>query len=298
MPDIPGLFSVSVNSSEVIAMLTSFEEALPAAQAATAAILEAQLPPLIIQVFSDVIATVEGPGFPPQYAEHLLSVVAQLPVAVVFSGYTVSAAFDLSALGSYADFERGFHRGALLGWLHDHRTGSRHNDHWAEMRVVLPYVGQELYNDVEKRYEFWQAVVDGTPYYIESIHQEIDTYGLWEETIDDRVETWGGSAPEWLILVFGSPTYPVVYPTNLYELLYSTIIAKVGAVYAQELATAIQAAKAGVRVVRGKTGRLSEAYETETGAHEPIYEFYNQQKKWNVRGGNLANRGQYSTLEG
>jgi len=167
---------------------------------------------IIIDTIQDV-APSAGPGFPELYTQHLIEVVSlKPPIRNIGGGLEV----DFTMLGTYEDLARGFHRHAI----------SDNNE-----RIMLPYAGQELKNVRKIRQVFWEDKV-------------ADTW-LYDDTIYDRINTWGMLAPEWWILNNGSPTYPRSNPTALSELVSARAIIQLAPIYEQALQDAVNRADQG-----------------------------------------------------
>lgn len=148
---------------------------------------------VIVETIEEVSVTA-GDGFPPEYAEHLISaVMTNAPIRESPDGIAV----DFTMLGTYEDYRKGFHRHAVTS---DNEI------------VELPYINQDLKNEEDVRTTFWEDRVVGT--------------FLYNETIYDRVETWESLnvAPEWWVLQNGSNSEPFVRPTPLAELVSAKLI--------------------------------------------------------------------------
>ena len=199
--------------------LYRYADLIESANYATAPRVRAGLQEVILATYETALAEA-GPGFPAIYAEHLYEGISSnlQPFVAVTGSQLIAQVFDITALGTYNDLEEGFHRHALEDPLQP--DGTKFS---LTVNVVdLPYVGQGLYNadDPEARYEFWQAVVDGTDYTVKTKENggyafSVPTAGLYEETLRDRISVWGNRYPEWLILEYGSDTYPQVPPTHI-----------------------------------------------------------------------------------
>ena len=177
----------------------------------------AVLSTLIVDTIMEV-APFAGKGFPPAYTSHLVSVAAaNPPVRFIFGGLQV----DLEMLGTYEEFSQGFHRHAQAS------DGGQ---------IELPSGGQEPKNDPQTRLDFWTAVADGVPF--RPKQGQIDTAGMYDETILNRIEVWGSRAPEWWVLENGSNTYPMSYPTPLIALMSAKIDAYLAPLWEQALAEA------------------------------------------------------------
>jgi hypothetical protein len=221
-------------------------------QAATAIFFSKARPllsTLVVETIAEVAPTA-GKGFPPAYTQHLISVAsANPPIRVIFGGLQV----DLEMLGTYEDYTRGFHRHA--------RT--------QDGMVELPWTeDQEPKNDYETRLAFWTALVDGVPF--KPKQGQIDTTGMYDETIQNRVEVWGNLAPEWWVLQNGSPTYPESQPTALSELMAARVEEVLFPLWEQSLIEAEARAEA-------------------NWGTKPSGSLFN-----NLRGGNPLNTGQFS----
>jgi hypothetical protein len=180
--------------------LSNFEVAIPVANALALSKMRMTIPNIIREV---LILTMDATDFPDIYRGHLLACSRSIPVSYINAGGYIEVLVDIEALGTSSDLREGYHRLALEGEL-----GASHRG--PKSRVHLPYMDQNLYNkDREKRASFWEAIVNRTPYdvgkdSINSAKLRIQTAGMYDETLINRVTVWGNKAPEWLILQWGS----------------------------------------------------------------------------------------------
>lgn len=134
-----------------------------------------------------------GPeAFPTQYIDPMLdaaqNVVTLLPGELVV---------NFEAMGTLSDLVEGYHYKARID---------------KESHVELPYQGEELKNDTERRYEFWLKVFHGEKYH------NFNYAGAWNETIAARLTVWGNRAPQWLLLQYGQEEYePTISPYPIVE---------------------------------------------------------------------------------
>lgn len=211
--------TVDVSSIEALARLGPEYIALAMRRAANE--LKKIIRGIIFSVFSEAFP--ENKSFPPAYQEHVLAALSKIPLNVVSTEDLIIVGIDLDLLGSPAEFAEGYHYGAMM----------RGPDGGFGGYVTLPYTGQELFNPgskgedgFDKRYEFWKAVVDERPY--EGIRGNdvpfiVDTSGMYDETIAARIQAWGDKAPEWLLLEYGTDTYPEMAPADVTGQCYAAI---------------------------------------------------------------------------
>lgn len=210
---MPGVtFNVDVSDEEV------FQNRIRRASGATTqaiarASLKAQgLINNVIYSTFEKAASLAGEGFPAIYADHLLSTIDANPPLVIVEGLTLDLEFDFEELGTYDDFEAGFHYQATT------TTGEK---------IDLPYQGQDLRYDFEQRYAAW-----------------LSKYGsIAGETYSARVAYWEtiGVAPQWLLLNYGEAEYsPTVHPYPLVEEILLEGRAVFSAVMEEEIDRALQ----------------------------------------------------------
>lgn len=222
-----------------------------------------------------------GPGWPQIYTDHLVAALYNTPIGVaggeqVLKGYHssysgVSIDFRLEGLGDYKDFERGAHFQALLAAGGD--GGHKHhgmNPHPA--KVELPYAGQALMNDSEKRAEFWEEVVVGgdLEYQIGlmkgkshwTIGEHMAYLGYEVSPLNEiylaRTIAWGSKAPQWLLLENGSggifgATDPEIRPVDFLNSIDSVSKCIAERIFTSVFTTLVELAEEqGVRL--GRTG--------------------------------------------
>lgn len=198
-----------------------------------------------------------GPGWPEVYTDHLVYFM-QLNTRV--EAYSVGAGaieveVDFTNLGDYSDLEKGFHSGALIA-----TGGGKFNIHPGQ--VTLPYAGQPLMNDVDRRAEFWeQAIVGRQPFKTNVKNLTISDAPSFEEVAYDRVNAWIslGVAPQWLLLENGYTEYdPPIYSVNFVDSLETIVHCVAETIYEGALVTLIRLAESAgesVRVVGGSAPR-------------------------------------------
>lgn len=145
------------------------------------------------------------------YRAQILLAVKNLTIGVIASETSWQVTIDFEELGSYDDFTKGFHRGALLHDSERKKSEGRYG------RVKLPYEGQRLRSDESKRTKFWEALLTGTDFKT-SNNKTVPTEGLLEDTIKDRVDTWYTlkKAPEWILLEYGTmKSIPSIPPQDV-----------------------------------------------------------------------------------
>ena len=182
---------------------------------------------IVVETIAEVAPTA-GPGFPTAYKEHLIAVAsANPPVRVVFGGLDI----DLTMLGTYEDYTKGFHRHARAA------DGGE---------IELPWSGQEPKNPVEVRTLFWEAVASGQPFFPKQGKMHVE--GLYEETILNRIAVWGTKAPEWWVLQNGSSSFPEVNPTALSEVMTAKATVALPPLFEEAMQMAVIMAESGYGV--------------------------------------------------
>jgi hypothetical protein len=214
--------SVNVDASDLIDGVEDLTGAIKLANTAAVARIQSGLRGIVREVLETAFAE---SGLHEIYQEHLRSGFRTIrPVVYATADGLVAEYFDPEGLGDYGDLEEGFHYRALLA-ISNNKEFSVSNP----QVVYLPYRGEELYNDFDKRYDFWQAVVNGEDYEIslgkgKSSHSKIiSTAGMYERTLRARVSWWGDRYPEWLLLEYGQDYEPYTPPTHFKDLMEQRI---------------------------------------------------------------------------
>lgn len=229
------MFDIRINARDFIQDLDKIIQAIPLANRSAAAQIRAGLTGIIDGIYFDAVASTGG-AFPDVYARHLHRGIRSLtPNVFATEDGLVAETYDIRELGDFADLERGFHYHALI-------ETDEFNIH--PQIVQLPYGGEPLLNDFNKRYDFWKAVVDGVPYTVQfkGYTRDIPTEGLYQQTLAARVQEWGGSYPEWILLDNGSEYYPSFGPTHFIEIIRSSTFTFMSEVYEDILTSLIDAA--------------------------------------------------------
>ena len=131
-------------------------------------------------------------AFPIAYIEPMLSAARRIIISS-----PADIVIDFEELGTPDDLQEGYHYGAKID---------------GGGQVDLPYGGEPLKNDTEKRYEAWLRVFHGETWH------GINYAGAWNETIAARLEAWGDRAPQWLLLQYGQMEYePIIFPYPVVE---------------------------------------------------------------------------------
>lgn len=225
-----------------------------------------------------IAAEEAGPGWPDAYTQHIARVMRHIPINTTFGADFVLVDVDVDALGSTSDLVRGYHYHAILRNQLDPENFTKY-----PARVVLPWTGSEgELNDPEKRLDFWEALVNGDTYIPGSFDGhyvrdgawalQIDTFGMYDETIQARIAAWGNKAPEWIQLdngIDGGSSMDTP-PTHFSEMLNTNAQAYCSEIYIKHMERVIAAAETAgggrvepVRIrerertiLRGPTGRF------------------------------------------
>jgi len=272
---------IVIDSSGVEAFGKELAQAVSEAGPIITSVLRYNVPLIVKMVLEEACLAAE-PNFPRIYTEHVLSLAGTVPATVEFMGSDVVVNVDLDYLGTSTDLERAYHRHALLASLRElNGKGSHHSSSMSQYRLEDPYTGQELYNEeVEKRQEFWETLVEGGTYVSRGPKGrgvEINTAGMYDQTLIDRVVIWGNKAPEWLILEYGShESSPYVAPQDVTGMMEEAIIAYGNDVYTEYTNSALQN-------IRSYTPRAtSESTYYGGWGEQPMY---SDLGKYQVRGG-------------
>lgn len=227
--------SVSVNQDAVFSMVNTYVHGIKDAENFAAKYIRSAIRNEIFGIFVRNLTARAGPGWPEVYTDHLIAVLRTMPFNILGSGYgSLSVILSLEALGDYNDFERGAHHQALIGTENNPDLHAHHGYNPHPSKVTLPYGGEPLLNDQQRRQEFWEKVVidrDFADFELEflkgkdkwTLADHMDLIGYNVATFDEiaflRTLAWGAKAPEWLLLENGSNeifkgSKPVVYPVD------------------------------------------------------------------------------------
>lgn len=254
------MISVNIDASDIIHDIEEFEGAIELANKSAVARIEHDLRSIIRET---VEIAFEESGLHPIYQNHLRQGIKSIrPYVYGTPDGLIAEYYDIEGLGDYEDLEQGFHYHAILDV--DKSEFSVSNP----QRVELPYAGEDLYNEFEKRYAFWLAVIHGEPVEVEfgggkgpkgrpiPKHKKvISTTGLYIETLNARVQWWGNRYPEWLLLEYGTDTEPVINPTHFKELLEERVSEYMTEIY-EEILDSIVSVWEQPTVSRNSAGRL------------------------------------------
>jgi hypothetical protein len=219
--------SLRINVSQPEEFLQRLSTVLPMIEERTLAILDFSLPSVVKGVFEGILISA-APNFPDVYAEHILSVLDEgaLPIQVEIAGYTINVNMNISMLGTTEELTRGYHRHALSAEKLSAAKGISHKGvSISSYYIELPWEGEPPFSPYDRRKEFWEVLVKGGTYFTHGRpSRAVSTAGLYDETLLNRIDVWGASAPEWLILQWGSKeTEPFVKPQPLLEELETTV---------------------------------------------------------------------------
>lgn len=225
-----GLVNVRISADQIIHDIDELVGAISVANRSAVARIREGLRDIIIGTYNEAVNEA-GNGFSPIYENHLRRGILSLQPEVTATDYGIEARYyEISSLGDLQDLQEGYHYHALLE-IADDKDFSVSNP----ARVELPYSQEALENNFEERYDFWKALVDGTDYEVTwglgkaSHTKPISTAGLYDQTLQARVNWWGGRYPEWLLLEYGVEYYPSIPPTHfsflieerVYEYMYN-----------------------------------------------------------------------------
>jgi hypothetical protein len=251
-------------------MVRTFEEGLYNAESFAAHEIENRIR---FTVFDEVVHRLgarAGQGFPSVYRDHLanfMKINININVVAQGNGF-MSVEYDLDGLGGYGELELGAHHQALEyeepGSYGVTRTGkARYNPH--PNKVQLPYAGQALMNEAERRQEFWEEAIVGQQGFITNFRRgsgylEITNAPTFEEIAAARVfEAWipSGTAPEWLWLENGfNESEPRIPPQDFSRTLRNISACVAEKIYEGALIGLIRVAeRAGGAIAVGSTGR-------------------------------------------
>ncbi len=278
---------VQLDQSATYAMIDTFERNLLAAEQFAAKEIERVIR---YQIFGSVVHRLgarAGDGFPYVYREHLSNFMRMnVPIIVQAEGNGfMSVSFNLDGLGTYSDLELGAHHQALLSIDRDslpttRKGGLKYNIH--PPKVQLPYTGQELENDPERRQEFWEQVIIGRDFgYTMGLMRGRQEWTIGELTGGDiptfeevaaaRVmEAWVpmGVAPEYLWLENGfTESEPRIYPVDFSRTLENITYCVAERIYEGALIGLVRLAEAAGGSVG--VGRLGRPFERSTGQFVP-----------------------------
>jgi hypothetical protein len=219
---------VRLDTKQYIQGIEEFEEAMRIANYQAVYEIQGGLESLIFSVFEEALLEA-GEGFPTQYAEHLAEGLAKLSPKVTATDVSlIVETFDFRTLGDRSDIYEAFHYHAILAVASGKKGGfDIHNP----PQVELPYQGQALHADVDRRYEVWEAIYSGATEIQVQFRGHSSTIdipaGLWEETIAARIGYWRsiGAYPEYILLDAGQTEWsPTITPTRFISLMEERIL--------------------------------------------------------------------------
>jgi hypothetical protein len=177
-------------------------------------------------------------GFPKAYRNHLITRIHAIPIETVHLGEgIVEISFSLTPLGGWNELMSGAHHNAMLAENEGEEFRSfRITTKSQIQKVQLPYEGQELLNDPERRLEWWNTAIIERRFFTnvgknwnwtkkalqtEENAWEAEGVPTYEQVASARVnEAWEpfGVAPEWVLLEDGTPSgagNPHIAPQDL-----------------------------------------------------------------------------------
>lgn len=256
--------SVRIDAADVIHDIQEFAGAIELANISAVARIRGELRGIIR---GGLELAFDESGLHPIYQAHLRQGMRQVdPEVYATPDGIVAQYYDIESLGDYGDLEEGFHYHAIL-----EITDSSQFSVSSPRRVELPYGGEDLYNDYNTRYDFWQALVHGDAYEVTlggginpktgkrtpSHTKTVSTAGMYEQTLSARVAWWGDRYPEWLLLEYGQDSIPVTPPTHFKELIEIRVQEYMEEIY-EEILDSIISVWDSPSVTRNSAGRLIE----------------------------------------
>ncbi len=267
-----------VNTREVIEAVNWFDGQIPTTtirEIAREGVFRAK--EMLLDEFEAAFAIQDTKAFPESFQNHIRRVVSKLPIVydLVDNAVSIDMKFDL--LGNSSDLKRAFHQGAIL------KAGGRVNGPWDESMVLLE-------EDASVRHLFWEAMVRGESHYTPGRRRNkkgqfrkqtpvpipIDA---WEKTQEKYIDIWGEEkAPEWLYLQYGQSQWePHINPSSIVE----NFTAKFGREFD--------------RIFKTKLTEAMLLDQRQQNQYGPTFQISkNLNRYYAVRGGNPANKGQFS----
>jgi hypothetical protein len=241
---------IDLDQSGVFSMVETFTTQLADAEFFAAKEIERVLKEELFEIVVRRLGARAGPGWSKVYTDHLVHAMkAYVPFVVNRSGAIVEVGFTLDNLGDYSDLERGAHMKAIESqeWI-PHPS-----------QIQLPYEGQPLANEQERRQEFWEAVVIGRDMSFpvgpngQRTAADLGYIATYDEVALARVlDAWLYKAPEWLWLENGfNESKPEIYPVDFVrtlELITSCVASKIYEAAIEALQIAAQSAGQAVGV--------------------------------------------------
>jgi len=278
---------VELDQSATYAMIDTFTENLQAAEQFAINQIKDRIR---YEVFGTVVYALgarAGEGFPRVYREHLSNFMRlNVPINAYASGDgIISINYDFNSLGDYTDLELGAHHQALIAidkgsLATTSKGGLKYIIH--PPVVNLPYQGEPLENDSDKRQDFWERViVDRELDYAPGLRRGASEWTIEEllggnvPTFEDvaaaRVfEAWipAGVAPEWLWLENGfTESEPRIYPVDFTQTLENITYCVADKIYEEAIIGLVRLAEAaGGAIGVGSKGR---PYERASGQFAP-----------------------------
>lgn len=231
---------VRVDASSVLDGLRDMERAIPFLNRAAAARIQSLIRDIVMESL-EIALDEAGSGFPLQYANHLRSSIRYNLEPQVFdtADGLIAYYYDIESLGTQEDLIEGYHYHALEATDEKYSPSNR-------PLMELPFQGQDLKNDKAVRQGFFEAMANSVPYEVNygsgfikkktKSPRPVQTAGLYDETINARVQFWLsiGSAPEWLILEYGSSdSFPRTPATHFRFMVEERVVEGVTALYEQ-----------------------------------------------------------------
>lgn len=257
-----------IDLSGVYAMVETFERGLDDAERFAINKIQQVVRTEIIPTAVPLLCTRAGPGWPDVYTEHLLffmQINTQVEAITLGEG-RLEVGVDFGNLGDYSDLERGFHHQALIAIEPGVTKSGKAKYTMNVPKVNLPYGGEPLMNEKDRRAEFWETAIVNQEPFVTNLrrgagHLVIENAPTFEEVAAARVDAWIslGKAPQWLLLENGYSEYePEIYPVDFSESLSAIIGCVASTIYEGALLTLIELAEqaGSVRVV-GQSGPRS-----------------------------------------
>lgn len=203
-------------------------------------LFEPQMKVLLEKIILERVNGLDKDAWPIKYTAHVLGAINRMPtpkISVVQSTQIIVEMEPLDKLlGTYEEFEKAFHHGALKAtakiWngvtkadrvdilqgpastsdLFVKEAGRRWR-YWSNLRRGAPSLliyrsSANVYGD-DDRFEHKMYDEDGNA---RAVKVKIKIEGDWNETIDARIKVWGERAPEWGLLEHGQVRYPPIIP--------------------------------------------------------------------------------------
>lgn len=234
-----------------------------------------------------------GDGFPSSYTNHLAKQIRQTRISVEEGSTFVAVSISLSNLGDWSDLESGLHQNAMIddGMDINDFKSFRITTKGDLKKVSLPYTGDLLFNEKERRTEWWQQAIIDRDYttYVGKNWKWVkdqspanawsaENVPTFERIASDRVnQAWAPNnvAPQWLLLEYGSTAGgipPIVEPQNFLYNIERACNCALNKIMVNAIQDMEEKIASGQVRIKSAAGGIKSPYSTRTGQYLPYVE--------------------------